>query len=57
MAGMPKTQERFSAMRSNMRALLPILLPVLGSLYGAKIKSTATKQKVDYASLIHLLAF
>jgi len=32
-------QEQFSAMCSDMRALLPLLLPVLGSLYGAKIKS------------------
>jgi hypothetical protein len=35
-----------------MRALLPLLLPVLGSLYGAKIEGIATKRKAHYASLI-----
>ena len=36
-----------TSMCSNMRALLPLLLPVLGSLYGAKSKSKATKLKAD----------
>ena len=35
-----------------MRALLPRSLPVLGSLYGAKIKSIATKRKADYPLLV-----
>jgi hypothetical protein len=37
-----------------MRALLPLLLPVLGSLYGAKIKNEATareEMKADCAPL------